>query len=79
MMLTAQQSTEQIERPERLRRLLLQVNIDRVLAPDAVKHYFIPMVSRRGDAFALYDTHRTHKTINASDRDSEQSSIQREV
>ena len=54
-MLSAQRSTEQIARRERLQRLLQELNIDSVVATDAVKQDAIAIVTRPVDAVALDD------------------------
>ena len=63
MVLSAQLSPEQTARREHLQRLLQELNIDSVGAPDAVKHDVIEIVSRRVDAFALDDNDIGHTTL----------------
>ena len=63
MVLSAQLSPEQIALRERLQRLLQELNIDSVVAPDAVKHDVIEIVSRRVDAFTVDDNDTGHRTL----------------
>ena len=63
MVLSAQLSAEQTAQRERLQGLLQELTIDSVVAPDAVKHDVIEIVTRRIDAFPLADNDFWHITL----------------
>ena len=78
MLLSAQLSPQQTARRERLQRLLNELNINSVVAPDAVKQDVIAIVSRRVDEFAL-DDDIGHTRLVEHLIDREQHSFQTEI
>ena len=63
IVLSGQLSPEKTARRERMQRLRQELTIDSVVAPDAVKHDVIEIVSRCVDAFALVDNDIGHTTL----------------
>ena len=63
MVLSPKLSAVLIARRERLQLLLEELNVDSVVATDAVNHNVIAIVSRRVDAFALDDNDIGHTTF----------------
>ena len=66
MLLPPQLPTEQIAQRTRVRRLLTELNIYTVVAPDSWKQDVIPMMNLRSTAFANDEYDNWHRILSES-------------